>query len=95
MGAHDCIHHLNKDLDRKGVTSQVAALQEQAEYEHGHDGYNGTISTMGFGVTFLEGEAADVNEAEERILNEHEKRDPPMAVKVKDGPWVVGGWAAS
>lgn len=95
MGAHDCIHTLSKDLDREGVRSQVAALQDRAEWEHGHDPYNGTISTMERGVVFIEEEAKDDGEAYDRILDEHEKREAPLAMKVKDGPWLVGGWAAS
>ena len=94
MGAHDCIHHLSKDLDRAGVKSQVAALYEQAQYDHGHDPYNGTISTMGDEPIFLNEEAEDVNAAYDILLEKHEKWSAPLAIKVKDGPWLVGGWAA-
>ena len=95
VGAHDAIYRLPGEVTRQELPGRVDELKREAEWEYGHDGYNGTISTMHGEVEIVRQEAAAEDEARDYILDHHEKWSGPLAMKVTDGPWLVGGWAAS
>lgn len=65
---------------------------EDAIHEHGHDAYNGTISTTG-GIRVSSSTFKTDEEASEYILEHTEKRGHILAVTVGNF-WYIGGWAA-
>ena len=102
MGAHSdfIVIKCNKEELRK----EFRNAQEQMEYEDGHDGYNGTLSTcdgLKFGTLPKDVEITDTenpymnNAVCDFILDNTEKRDKAMAIEITDGVWLIGGWAAS
>lgn len=85
-----------------GATAREAfyAARAEAQHEHGHGGYTGTIAEKGSFVTLTPPEGEKpldfarrlINEADERIDN---KWGPAGCVKLGDGKWLFFGWASS
>ena len=75
---------------------------EQAEYDHGHSGYTGTIAEKGEFVMIDEEEHEEeearakaekmIHEGDERI---DDKWGPAGCFKLKDGRYMFFGWASS
>ena len=87
-----------KIADIVGVKAKFREACEEARYQYGHGGYTGTIAEMS-GV----GKVKDLllptaQEAEDYVVDNHDKWEPAMAVsfKLEDGTfgWVVGGWCS-
>lgn len=78
------------------------AAVRQAQLEHGHGGYTGTIAEKHSWITVSEApmtlnDAVDLanrmlDECDERI---DEKRGPAGAIQLVEGGWFFFGWAAS
>ena len=79
------------------ILKKYKAIVEECIYEHGHNSYNGTFSTME-GIEIKNKTFKDYNEAYEYICDNQEKWGPAFAVTVKEKgrkPYtLVGGWAA-
>ncbi len=93
MGAHDFI---DSSCAEDAATAYEQARQ-QAQYDYGHDSYNGTISTTsGFKmVPPLEGESRE--DHYKRILDSTEKWGACACWQDPEDPkrWNFAGWAAS
>ena len=93
MGAlFDCTTFPVKNTN---LEEEFYAAVKNAQYEHGHGGYSGTLAEANRFV--VKGMLFDNrSEAIDWIYDHHEKYKPCIAVKYKatDGSiyWVVGGW---
>lgn len=92
MGSHSFL------TSARGNTADQAyrAAVEQAQYDYGHDPYNGTISTTS-GWFMAPGRVRTVDDLEDWALDETEKwgdcvcmQDPNDSTR-----WHFAGWAAS
>lgn len=93
MGATNIGFQVKKDVD---LGKWYRNAVESAQFEDGHDPYNGTISTTR-GITISTQVFADEEEAEDYVYEHTEKWGPVLAVTVKTPSkeyWFVGGWAA-
>ncbi len=110
MGAHLETYPVTKNKNKDEITKGWNEAIDQDQYDHGHDGYSGSIQTMGKGLTFKSGLHETKEAAEDYIADHHEKWNPAIAVqvmartpkgrikKVKGKPvfgyWLIGGWVA-
>lgn len=81
MGAHNFADYV-EGIDVEQTYRQAV---EDAEYEYGHSGYNGTISTTN-GVEVVQATPVTLEQAHElanRLLDRFEKRGPAGAIAVK------------
>ena len=102
MGAHSDFIVIKCTKD--DLHKQFRAEHDQMEFEDGHSGYNGTLSTCnGLKIGTLP-EDVEITDTEnpymnnavcDFILDNTEKRDKAMAIEITDGVWLIGGWAAS
>ena len=97
MGAHDATRILSGT--KKEMIEKWNRMIEDDLYENGHGAYTGGIGTMGRGISkFWDFDCRTQEEAYNKLLEEHEKWTPAMAVRFRpdDGRdlWLVGGWAA-
>ena len=85
-----------------GATAKeaFAAAVSNAQYDHGHSGYTGTIAEKGSFtvITVPEGKgpvafANELMDADDPRIED--KWGPAGCVKVKDGMWYFFGWASS
>ena len=84
------------------VGEAFSAAVEQAQWEHGHGGYTGTIAEKD-SWTMVADEAMTLNDAEElggRLVDECDERidnkhGPAGAIQLVEGGWYFFGWAAS
>jgi hypothetical protein len=89
----------NFDLTIKGK-SMASAYREavtEAEYEYGHNAYNGTISTTnGFTdkTSTFKASGLTIDKFIEEHLDNTEKWGSAWGVEVKKGEFVFFGWAA-
>jgi len=99
MGAHSFTASVYAPTAADGYSMLV----DEAVYDHGHDPYNGTISTTsGFKIVpFMEGESSE--QWSERVLDITEKRGSCACIEAthvekNDEGWPLwhfAGWAAS
>ena len=81
--------------DRHEIQSKFDEIVQDDLMENGIQ-YSGSIGMLGGRIKFLSQTAEDIYEAEDIILDKHDKWDPAMAVSVPSaGAWVVGGWCSS
>lgn len=73
------------------LKKEYESLVEQAQYDHGHSGYTGSIAESA-GLTISSEELSE-EEAEEFIDNNTKKWGNSLAVKIKDteDQWLIGG----
>lgn len=79
MGAHDYIVTI-KETDQAKVREKWKQIQEDDLFEHGHDPYNGSSSTMHGSITFYDRRLASREEAGKFVLDKHEKWSGAVAV---------------
>lgn len=80
---------------REQLRDRYSDKVDQIEAEDGSDPYSGNLSTLPRKINFiLYVDFDNVRAATDWIEEEHEKGNPPLAVRVSDG-WVVGGWCPS
>jgi len=87
------------DLPRSEVKKRFIEEQKEAEIEYGTDPYNGTISTLYWGVDFRYSHRQfdSFKDACEFLEDKVEKRETALAVKYKEQDktnWLVGGLCA-
>ena len=84
MGAHNVSHRVPKDVQTpEQLRKYWPGLVSELLHEHGHDTYNGTLSTCS-GLTIDQSKVFDNEQAaDEYILERTHKWDNAMAVKVK------------
>lgn len=92
MGAEfNCVRY------KPSSKATVAKLWKQdvadSLYDYGHS-YSGAIGMLGTDIQWRDEEFQTLDEAERFIEDNHQKWEPPLAVKCGGG-WVVGGWCAS
>jgi hypothetical protein len=101
MGAHS--DFIVIECTRDELQKQFRAEQQQMEYENGHSGYNGTLSTCnGLKIGTLPEDVEITHPIQpfhnhavcDYILDNTEKREEAMAIEITDGVWLIGGWAA-
>jgi len=87
-----------KIADKKTVKAKFSEACEHARYESGHGGYSGTIAEMHGVGKWMNMLLPGIDEAEDYIMNHHEKWEDAMAISfmLADGTfgWVVGGWCS-
>jgi hypothetical protein len=93
MGAEfDCVHY------KPSSKATVKKLWKQAVkddlYDNGHS-YSGSIGMLGGDIDWRPEKFGTADEAEAFLAETHEKWEPPLAVELEGGGWVVGGWCSS
>lgn len=94
MGGEAYVVTLKGDADIKKVW---ADCQEEDGRRYGDDPYNGSSSTFAAGLDIRQNIFPSYNDAEEYILEEHQKWSRAIAVQYRVGnrvKWAIGGWAA-
>jgi len=96
MGADTFFNHA------KGKTANEAfkSIVEDAQYEHGHGGYTGTIAEKGSFVMINLPKGQDAREYANKLIEDNDPRvddkwGPAGCIKVKDGEFLFFGWASS
>lgn len=95
MGAHEFY------VDSHGTTATEAfsTAVTQAQYDYGHDPYNGTISTNENFIMKPLQEGETIREWQDRMLDDDDVRKwgPCACVQDPDDPqlWHFAGWAAT
>jgi hypothetical protein len=79
MGANFEVVEFDGNLTRDQLTNKYQELVQDQKYEYGHGGYSGTFATL-HGIAIKGGVFSSRKEAEDYIENNHQKRDPAMAV---------------
>jgi len=81
----------------ENIRTKFYALQSQLEYEEGHNGYNGTLSTCS-DFTVKSGVPEDVDiddhDAVARWIWDNTEKREAWAIEVSEGKWLVAGWVA-
>ncbi len=94
MGASEDFRGYDKrDRTRSDVEKLFACDQEQSAYEDGHS-YSGQIGVMPPGISWINKKFESCNQAENYILDNHDKWDAAMGAEFPDG-FLVGGWCSS
>ena len=93
MGANFQTEHFPV-TDKEQIKQKYVEYISAREFEQGHDPYSGYLSTLGHNIVFTTQEFDDILAANNWIAENHEKWEPPLAVKVPDG-WLIGGWCPS
>lgn len=97
MGA-SFISRAIKETNRNDIVKKFNEIVDECIYEHGHDSYNGTFSTMGGLSIKINKVFSDRDSAEDYICDNTEKWGNALAVTVKEDnkePYtLIGGWAA-
>lgn len=87
-----------KETNRNDIVKKFNEIVDECIYEHGHDAYNGTFSTMDGLSLKIDKVFSDRDSAEEYIYNNTEKWGNALAVTVKEDskePYtLIGGMAA-
>jgi len=79
MGAHDYI--ITCKTEKKNEVTEIwEAQQEEDRYESGEGAYAGNSTTMWGSIRFMDKRFASENEARNYCLDQHEKREAPVAV---------------
>ena len=78
---------------RSDIEKLFAGDQKQSAYEDGHS-YSGQIGVMPTGISWVDKTFESYNEAENYILENHEKWDEAMGTEFPNG-FLVGGWCPS
>jgi hypothetical protein len=78
---------------RSDIEKLFAYDQEQSAHEDGNS-YSGQIGVMPIGISWVNETFESYNEAENYILENHEKWDEAMGTEFPDG-FLVGGWCSS
>ena len=86
----------------KGATAQEAFIsaRDQAQWEHGHGGYSGTIAEKGSFVEIELPEGKSASEYADELMNNQDERvddkwGPAGCIKVREGMYLFFGWASS
>lgn len=82
----------------KTAAEAFRSAVEEAQYEHGHGGYSGTIAEKRSFRMIAVPDGRDPKEfaqSEEALEEVNEKDDPAGCVKIADGTWLFFGWASS
>ena len=86
-----------KTTNKKEIEEKFKERQEQDIWEHGHDAYNGTFSTVDY-VKIIDRTFSNRDEAEEFCIDNAEKWTYAVAVKIQEDdkePYTyIGAWAA-
>lgn len=95
MGAQFNDYWLQAD-DKASAQKEFDELIESLTYRYGHDSYNGTFTTNAGGtVTFTDKTFDSVAAAEEWLVENAQKWEPVLAVKVVGrGGWYLGAWSS-
>ncbi len=86
-----------KDASREDLKKLFENATEEARYNNGNSGYTGTIAEMSSIGSFVDKEYDSAFEAEDYIVDNHDKWDQAMAVSyLRKGQkcWLVGGWCS-
>lgn len=83
-----------KVIGVKELEEQYSEIVSQLEAEYGSNPYSGQLSALPHKIEFTSHIFDDVQSAADWIVENHEKWESPLAVRVPDG-WVVGGWCPS
>jgi len=96
MGASFESHRFSAKTEAEAI-KHAKTYQQQRQHEDGHGPYTGHLGTAGVGVQRRNGSQpylfATVEEAEDWVLEHHNKWDLPYLVKIgKDGDqWMLAG----
>jgi hypothetical protein len=82
MGSCFCDKEFDGNLTRDQLARAFKEFKDEEEYEHGHDAYNGTLSTTS-GLEIRDQVFEDVNAASEYIEKNTEKWGSALAVRFK------------
>jgi hypothetical protein len=92
MGAEfDCRRF--DDADKATVQAKWEAAVDSDSRENGRS-YSGTIAMLPGPISWRLEQFATREEAEQFLVEKHQKWEPPMAVRCGEG-WIVGGWCSS
>jgi hypothetical protein len=82
MGSCFCDKEFDGNLTRDQLTRAFKEFKDEEEYEHGHDAYNGTLSTTS-GLEIRDQVFDDADAASEYIEKNTEKWESALAVRFK------------
>jgi len=93
MGAEfNCVHY--KPSSKATVKKLWKLAVKDDLYDNGHVS-SGSIGMLGTDIQWREESFATLAACEKFLMDNHEKWEPPLAVELKSGGWVVGGWCSS
>ena len=93
MGAEFSYRHYG-DRDAAKVLIKWRRDVDNDLYEYGRS-YSGSIGMLGGDIDWRTEKFGTAEEAEAFLAETHEKWEPPLAVELEGGGWVVGGWCSS
>jgi len=91
MGAQSAFYSITAKTIKE-VKSRANGLRETARYDHGHNGYTGTIAEDNGDTKIIHPAMPDL-EAEKYIEDHAEKWEATLAIKILNTPdrWLLGG----
>ena len=94
MGMNEDFRTYHKrDRTKNDIEKLFACDQQQSACEDGHS-YSGQIGGMPFGINWISNTFESCDQAENHIMENHEKGDEAMGAEFPDG-FIVGGWCSS
>ena len=84
----------------KTATEAFKTARAQAQYDHGHGGYTGSLAEKHEFVEIPLPVGADPHDAAQKLIDVGDSRvddkwGPAGCVKVAEGEWLFFGWASS
>ena len=68
---------------------------QQAQYDHGHSGYTGTIAEKYEFVMIPCLGAKFIDDVVQKYIDDSDKRDPAGCIEIEPGKYLFFGWASS
>lgn len=93
MGA-EFVEYRLKATTRDEAISEVKQIIEMCLHEYWHAGYTGTFAES-YGVSLIEKEMNDYDEACDWLLDNCRKWGPVLIVKTTKDGYVAGAWCSS
>lgn len=86
----------------KGETASLAFAyaREEAQFDHGHSGYTGTIAEKSNFILIPLPDGRDPHDYAEELMDNDDPRisdkwGPAGCIKIRDGEYLFFGWASS